>query len=670
MKKITLLLACFGFAGTYAQTNCANALTVGTGQHGVTYANGSEIPSVNCFTPTTNGTPKAAWYKYTPTEDFSTTISSYIVGGTNYDTYLQVFEGSCGSLVCVGADDNSGPNLTSILTFMAEAGTTYYIVFENRYNSSNFTFSLTQNPPPMFSPSPVGMASMAVVDMNGDYLDDLATPGNNFVNILLQSANGSGFTSANRTAPTITHGADWSIAAGDYNKDGYNDLLFGDTFGSSLLLTNSDGTAFTTLIETPQTVFTQRTNFVDINEDGNLDAFICHDVQPNVYFINDGAGGYEFIQGGLGDYPSGGNYGSIWIDYNNDNHIDLFIAKCRGGSDPAGINELHMNNGNGNFTQIAGAGEQFADNIMSDIIQTWSSAWADYDNDGDMDALVGISSNQQGGHKLMVNNGDGTFTNETANSGYDVFTATSVEHVAHDFNNDGWVDVLGGSQTIMMNNGDMTFTPYMASVSSGPIGDLNNDGFLDILNNSTIYFNNGNENNWVKVTLEGIESNSNGIGARVEVYAEGDGWEKQIRDIRSGDGFEYMSSLNAHFGLGTTEEIEKIVVKWPSGTVDTILNPDINGTVHFREGDNALSTPQVSANNPFTIYPNPVQDMLTISGKENITAIQVYDMAGRLVKSLDVVNNQVSLQSLAKGTYIVKIKDAAGAAHSSKIVKE
>lgn len=668
-NRITLLLACLGIAGAYAQTNCANALTIGTGQHGVTYANGSEIPSVNCISPTTNGTPKAAWYKYIPTEDFNTTISSYIPAMPTYDTYVQVFEGSCGSLVCAGVDDNSGPNLTSILTFMAEAGTTYYIVFENRFNSSNFTFSLTEAPyiPPMFEASPVGIAAMAIVDMNGDYLDDLVSPGNNVVNILQQNADGSGFTSANRTALSTMYMPSWSIAAGDYNKDGYNDLLYGNGSGAAIMISNNDGSAFTSIIETQVYVFSQRTNFVDINADGNLDAFICHDVQPNVYFLNDGEGGYEFHNQGLGEYPSGGNYGSIWIDFDNDSDIDLFIAKCRGGGDQAGINEMHRNDGNGDFTQIAGAANP--ENNMSDIIQTWSSAWADYDNDGDMDVLVGASSAAQGYHKLMVNDGSGNFTNETAGSGYDTFTALNIEHIAHDFNNDGWVDVFGGGQTIMLNNGDMTFTPFSVPMTPGPVGDLNNDGFLDVENNSTIYYNTTNDNNWVKVTLEGVESNSNGIGARVTVYAEGDGWEKQIRDVRSGDGFRYMSTLNAHFGLGTTSEIEKIVVKWPSGTEDTILNPDINGTVHFREGDNVLATPEVVANT-FTVYPNPVKDMLTITGNENITAVQVYDLAGRLVKSADVLNNQVSLQSLAKGTYIVKFKNASGAAYSSKIVKE
>ena len=54
-----------------------------------------------------------------------------------------------------------------------------------------------------------------------------------------------------------------------------------------------------------------------------------------------------------------------------------------------------------------------------------------------------------------------------------------------------------------------------------------------------------NSNNWLKLALQGVQSNSNGIGARVEIYGA---WGKQIRDIRSGDGFTYMNSMTAHFG--------------------------------------------------------------------------------------------------------------------------
>ena len=82
------------------------------------------------------------------------------------------------------------------------------------------------------------------------------------------------------------------------------------------------------------------------------------------------------------------------------------------------------------------------------------------------------------------------------------------------------------------------------------------------MGDATVHFGTDNGNNWIKINLEGVESNRNGIGARVEVYTTIDEAEvRQIREIRSGDGFRYMSSLNAHFGIGTTEAIDKVVVK-------------------------------------------------------------------------------------------------------------
>lgn len=674
-KTITSLLFCLGICAVHAQNNCNTAVTVTPGIHNVTFSAGSQIPPGNCI-GTNNAGGRATWFKYTPTENHNATITTDITGYPNLDTRVQIYSGSCANLICVAGDDDSGGNNSSFVTFGAMAGTTYYIVFDDRWWGGNSTFQLIEAPymEPQFTSGVVNLSGsykLGVVDMNGDYLDDIVSVSNGVVNILYQNSDGNGFTEAVRTTPGAQNLPSWSLAAGDFDKNGYNDLLCGDQSGASILLASDDGTSFNNMIESESSfyLFSQRTNFVDINNDGNLDAFVCHDVQPNVYFLNNGEGGFTFHQGGLGDYPSGGNYGSIWIDYDNDGDVDLFIAKCRGGGDQAGINELHKNNGDGTYTQIAGAA--YPENNMSDIIQTWSSAWADYDNDGDMDVLVGASSSTQGSHKLMVNNGDGTFTNGTAGTGFDSFPHLNIEHIAHDFNNDGWVDVYGGGQQIMYNNGDMTFSPNGIPAENGPIGDLNNDGFLDIFNgyNNTVYYGVPSENNWIKVHLEGVESNRNGIGARVEVYAAGDGWSKQIRDVRSGDGFEFMSSLNTHFGLGETNEIEKVVVKWPSGVVDTYYNPDVNTALFSLEGETALNTEEVN-NNLFTVYPNPVKDVLNIGGNNEISKITVFDIAGRTVKNIDVVDGKASLQSLAKGTYILKLHGAQGKVYSSKIVKE
>ena len=456
----------------------------------------------------------------------------------------------------------------------------------------------------------------------------------------------------------------WSIAAGDITGNGYNDLLYGSGSGVTFMYANDEGTGYTQ-VSGPEYVFVQRSNFVDINNDGHLDAFACHDIAPNVYYINDGEGNLIFHQGGLGDVPVGGHYGSLWVDYNNDGHIDLFIAKCSGGDQgaTAKYNELHRNNGDGTFTDVS------VESGLRDPIQTWSSAWGDFDNDGFMDVFVGASSFSDGGHKLMRNNGDGTFIDVTAGSGLDAFNGTSIEHATYDFNNDGYLDIYGNSNVVLMNNGDMTFTEVSVPFSAASIGDLNNDGFLDAYtgNNNIVHLNNGNDNNWIVIHTEGVQSNRNGIGARVEVHSA---MGKQIRDIRSGEGFRHMSTLNTHFGIGQDSEIEKVVIKWPSGIVDVIEEPEINTQIFVREGDAPMSV-QDQILQYISLYPNPTNGELYIASKESLdgSTITIYDISGRLIKSDKLSSNTVNVSSLSSGVYFLNL-DVQGQRVKLQFIKQ
>ncbi len=552
--------------------------------------------------------------------------------GTSYDFYVQSN--------CTG--ETSG--FTGPFTFMTQA-------------PSRINF--------IQQPITVNGYDLAVVDMNGDFLDDIVGVTSTNVNIQEQNPDGS-FTNKNITTPSADYLPSWSMAAADFDANGKTDLLYGAGSGVTFMQSNADGTSFTKQ-STTEYVFSQRSNFVDINNDGNLDAFVCHDVQPNVYFINDGTGNFTFYQSdvtpgapySLGNFPSGGDYGSIWIDYNNDRNIDLFIAKC-GGSTDRRTNMMVTNNGDDTFTENAAAIG------LADPMQTWSSAWGDFDNDGDMDVFVGASS---GTHKLMENSGfsddgnpnnDYIFTDVTAGAG--IVAPTGWESSVHDIDNDGYLDIISNG-SIMYGNGDMTFEDAddaQINYKNGSFGDLNNDGFIDVYYSGVRYYNQGNSNNWVKINTVGMAhmtpnySNRNGIGARVELVTPSG---TQIRDVRSGEGFEFMSSLNTHFGLGAETSITEIRVYWPSGIVDVFENPSINSTHVLVEGTAPLSISDETFAD-ISIYPNPVEDVLKIKTSEVLTEkiATIFDVTGKRVFNQMIINNELNVSNLQGGIYFLRIE--------------
>ena len=657
----------------FVPTPCFSATTVSAGTHTVASVNGSNV-NTGCSTAS-----QAKWYKYVPTSDWRVTVSSDLPQNLCKDTNFSIYTGSCSDgLTCVASDDNSGAlacnsgnsnsNLSS-KTFDVLAGVTYYIAWDNKWSASGFDFMITEEEiemPISYNVQTInGINSdynMCVVDVNDDGLDDIVGVSNNNMRVHFQQA-GATFNIVDIPVTGQSLMPGWSLAAADYNGDGHTDLLLGNGSGVTFWKSNSAGTAYTAI--TPgQYIFCQRTNFVDINNDGNLDAFSCHDIAPNCWYLNDGSSNANlsyFQSSGNAQFGNvGGNYASIWTDYDNDGDVDLFVSKCSGPP-----SELHRNNGNGTFTDIASvSGLNFTP------VSSWSSAVFDYDNDGDMDILVG--SNGFVGSRLFRNDlGNATpdmFTDVTTGSGWDTDMATNRDYIAYDFDNNGYVDVMGGGDKIMFNQGNGTFlsAPY-PGLAVGSVGDLNNDGFLDIRNYETVRYGIPNGNNWFKVTVRGMQSNRDGIGARVEIHGA---FGVQVREIRSGEGFEFMSTLNAHFGLGTATAIQSVVITWPSGVVDTILNPAINSAINVVEGS-SLAVRDVDSN-IFKIYPNPTQDMLTISGSaaDSVASIQVIDLLGRSVLTPALEGHSISVRNLTPGTYILLIKTTDGKTFNKKFLKK
>ncbi|MBL7952400.1 MAG: VCBS repeat-containing protein [Flavobacteriales bacterium] len=644
MKTALLTLATLALlARATAQQDCSMALAVGLGVHQVAAVDGAVPDAPRCANHDQGAASHAAWFSFTATNDTIVHITTDVSGQPQVDTRFHVYTGGCDALQCVVGNDNGGANGTSRAAFEALQGETYYIVFDDRWSASGFSFLLEEifysvanmESYVQFQSTFMNIqgAPLAVVDMNNDGLDDAIGVTQTLIHINYQLPDGAGFDPIGYPTEYASYPASWSLCAGDLDGNGYKDLLYGGGSGVSFMYAVDGGQGFQHR-STPEYVFSQRSNMVDIDNDGNLDAFVCHDVAPNVFYMNNSDGQLTFAQGGLGN--SCGNYGSIWMDYDNDGDMDLYIAKC--GCDP--IDVLMRNDGNGEFMQVPGPLGPV------DYHQSWSSAWGDLDNDGDMDAVIGGSSSPQ--HHLMRNDGNGIFTDITAGSGIDAFFGQGIEWVTHDLNNDGRLDILGAG-SLLVNLGEMRFGWNSWYPGVGGVGDLNGDGSLDVFGYSGVQFAVPNGNHWSRVALHGTVSNRDGIGARVTVESA---LGSQVREVRSGEGFKYMSSLMPHFGLGPDTQIDRIIVRWPSGIVQEMETPYIDQVVHITEPVNTAVSdgPHVPV---LGVYPNPGSDRLTFSGVQvkSGMAVRITDMTGRVVGQHLVMDGSMPIGDLAPGMY-------------------
>jgi len=449
---------------------------------------------------------------------------------------------------------------------------------------------------------------MGICDMNNDGLDDMIRLDNrDDLYIEFQNIDGS-FTSMFLD----DYGDDdtWMVAAADVNNDGFNDLMTGGRYDNVKCYTRQTDGTYNKVLMPGATIFSQASNFADINNDGWLDIFVCHDDDASRIWENNGDGSYDtgddLIDLNLySGNNNSGNYGSVWTDFDNDGDLDFYIAKCRQGAnsstDLRRINQLFVNDGANNYTEQA---EEYGLKIGA---QSWTADFGDYDNDGDMDCFI---TNHDAPSQILENDGTGHFTDMTTAAGIDI-DGLAIQGMMHDFDNDGWLDIaVSGTQQYMYhNNADGTFTeitnafPDMSNIESFAVGDLNNDGFLDMLCgyaqvfntpsiiDDALFMNSGNSNNWLRIKPTGTISNASGVGARIEILGD---FGIQIREIRAGESYGITNALKAHFGLGTSTGIEQVIVRWPSGLVSVIDNPEINQTLEIVEAGCMTEIPTIS----------------------------------------------------------------------------
>ncbi|MAC87103.1 MAG: hypothetical protein CMQ52_03135 [Gammaproteobacteria bacterium] len=479
----------------------------------------------------------------------------------------------------------------------------------------------------------------------------------------------------------------------DYDNDGDKDLFVTAIEGINQFYRNDGDMSFTNISSTigffQTDLFTYGASFGDIDNDGDLDVFISNrtnteENQRNYLYRNDEGIYIDITQSsGIPIQDEDGNENSqlsfctIFFDYNKDGFQDIYLANDKIDN----INRLYKNLGNGTFEDVSvSSGSGIAVNAMTTTL-------GDYNNDGWFDIYItNTQSSQAGnGNVLLMNNADGTFTNVAEETGT-TFNSFAWGAVFLDADNDTLLDlyVSGGfdgsigsflSAAFYHQQNDGTFViPQNIGFEndtrksySNAIGDINNDGKPDIIvcndiENNFLWENKTvNENNWLKVKLEGVISNIDGIGNTIEISIDG---ESQYRYTLAGEGYLSQNSLYEFFGTGTATEIDYIKVTWTaSGTIETINNVDVNQAIIIKEGSGILSNTDIQTNNLFSMYPNPSNNgifKLSISDNERVS-MQIFDLSGRLVTKKDDLrnNDEIDVSHYHKGIYIAKISSGS-----------
>ncbi len=294
------------------------------------------------------------------------------------------------------------------------------------------------------------------------------------------------FTEMNFSLQGVDGGSvDW----GDYDNDGDLDIVIAgnkDILPFTRIYRN-DGNKFTPMTSIDITsVGNSCVKWGDYNNDGFLDLIITGSTGSasiTKLYKNNGDG--TFQEDTLANIIGVSYSSAAWGDYDNDGDLDLLITGDSGGNR---ISKVFSNNGDGSFTELS------KESLTG--ISSGSGTWADYDNDGDLDILLcGATGDANNSRvcKIYKNNGDSTFTQQSQISLTGLSSNASMLAWG-DYNNDGYLDILLSGHTgsermaiIYKNNGNGTFTeldglPFTAvNYSSVSWGDYNNDGYLDVL---------------------------------------------------------------------------------------------------------------------------------------------------------------------------------------------
>jgi len=362
--------------------------------------------------------------------------------------------------------------------------------------------------------------------------------------------NGDGtFTEA--TAEARLQGAGWGgdTAVFDYDEDGDSDLFVANMFGSSILYRNDGKGVFEDVTEQAvgRTPFgTVGTRAFDYDRDGRLDLYVV-DMHSDMWMNSDydparieETKKYQWYFGRRheeADFQK--RQEQVFANKINISYRAVFFG-----------NGLYRNLGGGKFQEVS-------ESAQAETFWPWGIAEGDFDNDGFEDAFVPSGMGYPFWYfrsPLMMNNGDGTFTDRCKEAG---------------------MDPLPGGIHLPLPIGNR---PATRSSRSAATLDFDGDGRLDIVTNNFndrpfLYRNGSRQRNFVALRLRGTRSNRDAIGAVVRIRM---GDVVMVRQVQAAGGYLAQSTKTVHFGLGDADKIDSCEIRWPSGCVQQLPKLEIN----------------------------------------------------------------------------------------------
>jgi hypothetical protein len=444
----------------------------------------------------------------------------------------------------------------------------------------------------------------------------------------------------NGTFTDVTHSAGldvemygMGVAVGDYNNDGFPDILI-TCVGQNRLFQNTGKGTFIDV--TRKSGLGARQGFgasalwFDYDRDGLLDLFVCnyvrwspeHDVfcsldgkhksycTPEAYrgetcwlFHNRGDGTFEDATAASGIFDtSSKSLGVAMLDFDQDGWPDLLVAND---TQP---NKLYKNMRNGTFRDVAvEAGLAFSTEGKARAGMGVDAA--DFDNSGRPGAVITNFDNEMIGLYHAPGKGPYLYDDVAIGAGIGMPSRTTLGFgcAFFDADLDGNLDLVvanghidetvrnirgnvGYAQpaALFLNDGKGSFQDVAPEVGGGfdrprvgrglAVGDFDHDGDMDILmttnSGPAVLFRNDqlDGNHSIRFHLIGTKSNREGIGACVRVFNNG---ATQSRLVKGGSSYLSQSELPLTFGLGESERIERVVLEWPSGRTEEYKNLEV-----------------------------------------------------------------------------------------------